>query len=388
MQDVKAVKWNPGIEYELEDVQQCYNMTMGDSGELLVWVKTQSNNELRAQAYDQGGELQYALLCPSKCKHHGRPNIKVVDQTLAEVTIDGESQIALSCWECQRIYLWSRHTDKWSVAWKPLTKWLGIKKVDGQPTPATMIKGKPGQLIAGNGEFMGGMIKVNKNLGLKEEKTVGIFDTTQVPFRLAVQQIKPDLNHPMITMSLHDMCYCDLPGVGGAIAIVGSGGLLSMHSLENGKLLWTVGDRDARRGWEKSKVAGTKWSPVGVCSDNRGRLYVADSGRDYGEDSGPGKAARIVVFSAASGSLLQVVLGNGQWEGSQEKNDFRYIAQPGITVYGPDIKYNDEGVSGTVLQDFKEKQLGQLERIRWDEHTQSIIINQDETKISYFQIEF
>ncbi len=122
-----------------------------------------------------------------------------------------------------------------------------------------------------------------------------------------------------------------------------------------------LGGQDENR--QSVKVAGAGWEPRGVCSDNRGRLYVADSS-EYNK--------RIIVLSAASGSVLQVVQGRGHWKEGRYTNECAWVNDPGITVYGPDIKYKDDepkqGVeSGTVLQEIKHQHLYQHGFLCWNE---------------------
>ncbi len=364
------MKWNPGIEYELEDTSMLYSMAVGNGGKLHVWSRN-SKGDLLTQGYDHGGKLDHALLLSAKFKHHTDrfQDHKDHDRGLLLVRIDGDEQLALSSPHDQRILLGSHVFNTWSVGWQASTKWLGIKKVSGQPKPSIMVRGKPGQIIAAN----------YKDYSCK---TVSIFDTTQIPFRVVVSEIQ-------LQMEIRDMCYCELPGVGGALAVSGGNKNLSMCKLDSGEILW---DR-------KLFFSGS-----GVCSDNGGRIYVSEmeSARHWFSQT------RIYVFSADSGSLLQVVIGNGyyhmdlKFDGAgdpdlSQNSPLRYIPDPGITVYGPDIKYgNDalgkrdlESVSGTVLQEFKDKKLGWARGINlcWDEHTKSIIIGHG-SKISYFQIEF
>ncbi len=230
----------------------------------------------------------------------------------------------------------------------------------GQPMPYTMCQGKPGQIIAWN--LQG------------EANSVSIFDITQIPFRVVVPQME------LGTRAWH-MCYCELPGVGAALAV--TSGLqeckLSMFSLDSGELLWSVGGKDKR--WLQVNVAGTEWVPKGVCGDNRGRLYVADYDNH-----------RIIVLSAASGSVLQVVHCRRHWEVGQG-----WVSDPGVTVYGADIEYewddyklHKELISGSVLQEVEDKHSHLLwpKDIYWNEDTKSVIVRNTNEKIIHFQIEF
>ncbi len=250
----------------------------------------------------------------------------------------------------------SHDAGAWTVAWKA-THVLGIKKKKGQPRPYSMCQGRQGQIIA-----------CNKH---GEETSVTVFDITQVPFKVVV----PELD---LGMNAGDLCYCDLPGIGGALAVTDGmyGHKLCMFSLDccapgldSGALLWTVGGAGV-------KVAGAEWDPRGVCTDNRGHLYVADWGNHC-----------VIVLSAASGTVLQVLQRTGHWEGAA------WVLDPGTTVYGPDIAYKENrprnGVmSGTVVQEIKERQIGRPIHVCWHEEGKSIIVATAVGKISHFNITF
>ena len=303
LQGVDAVKWNLGIQYQMKGVE-CNSLTVTTAGEVVVWVGTESNT-WEIQWYNQQGKLIHTAPSPPQCGHYGE------DLSVLAVELGGKQQVALSCWLCQCIWLASQDTRAWSVAWQA-TGEKGSEERKGQPMPRTMCYGKPGQIIAWN---MQG-----------EWKSVSVFDITQIPFRLVVPEMK-------LGTSAEHLCYCDPPGVGGALAVTDfiSDYKLCMFSLDSGELLWTLGGLDE---WgEPLKVAGAHWAPQGVCSDNRGRLYVADFGDN-----------RIIVLSAASGSVLQEIK-------HQHVEDPRYLC--------------------------------------WDEQSKSIIVGTLIVgKISYFQIVF
>ena len=67
--------------------------------------------------------------------------------------------------------------------------------------------------------------------------------------------------------------------------------------METGDLLWSLGGKDSHG--NRVQVAGAEWQPEGVCTDNKGYLYISDSGSD--NDCVP----RIVVVSVADGEVLQ-----------------------------------------------------------------------------------
>ena len=192
--------------------------------------------------------------------------------------------------------------------------------------------------------------------------SVSVFDITQIPFRLVVAEMK-------LGMRANHLCYCDLPGVDDALAVADGSitsdrNKLSMFSLKSGGLLWSVGNKN-ERGQSVKVVGAVEWRPEGVCSDNSGRLYVADN--KYGNN-------RIIIFAAGTGSLLQVIQGRGH-----RGIHYYWVAEPGIKVFGPDIKYRDDKpekgvVSGSVLQEIKHSKLGLPRYISWDENTKSVIV--------------
>ena len=350
LQGVDAVRWSQGMQYQLEGVESCWSLTVTAAGDVVVWVQTLSGT-YEAQWYEQQGRLIHTFLRPPQCGHD--------DLKVLAVEVGGKQQVALSSHSDQCIWLGSRDTGAWSVAWQA-TGEKGSEERKGQPKPCTMCQGKPGQIIAWNWHG--------------DRRIVSVFDITQIPFCVVVPEMKLEMN------ACH-LCYCELPGVGGALAVTdGSDGYkLCMFSLDSGALLWSVGSEDERG--QQVKVAGTEWVPQGVCSDNRGRLYVADGKRVND---------RIIVLSATSGSVLQVVQGRGHWEGGRKWR----VSDPGIAVYGADLKYKDDEpkqgvVSGSVLQELKHPPLEEPWHLCWDEQSKSIVVGTYSTgKISYFQIAF
>ncbi len=337
----------------------CESLTVTAAGEVVAWARTGSGT-LEALWYDQQGKLMHTLLRPAECEHW--------DLRVLAVEVGGKQQVALSSPDDQCIWLGSRDTEEWSVAWQAPGK-EGTGEIERQPKPYSLCQGKPGQIIVCD---MQG-----------DENSVVAFDITQIPFRVVVPQMK------LATEAYH-LCYSDLPGVGGALAVTDAwyGFRLSMFGLDSGELLWSVGGKE-ESGWSV-KVAGAGWDPRGVCSDNRGRLYVADM--KWGN-------TRILVLSAASGSVLQVVQGRGHWV-DEPQVFIGWVTDPGVSVYGPDIKYKDDEpwkgvVSGSVLRELKHQHLGELEYIYWHEQSKSIVVyyhvgihSGEKRYITHFHINF
>ncbi len=185
---------------------------MTAAGEVVAWAQT-GIVTYEARWYDQQGKLLHTSPGPPQCRH--------VDPEILAVEVGGKQQVALSCYECQCIWLGSRDTETWSLAWQ-VTGEEGSEEREGQPKPWKISQGKAGQIIAWNRQG--------------DEKSVSVFDITQIPFRVVVVELK-------LGMWAWHLCYCDLPGVGGALAVTdgASGYELSMFSLDSGSLLWSVG---------------------------------------------------------------------------------------------------------------------------------------------------
>ncbi len=308
LQRVDAVGWNPGRQYQMNGVIWCYSMTVTATGEMVVWVKTE-NETWEARWYDTRKKLIHTLPTPPQCGRRFR------GLSVLAIEVGGKEQVVSCSPYDQCIWLGSLGTKTWSVAWQANGE-EGSEERKGQPTPYRMCQGKPGQIFAYNW----------RNYMQEDETNVSVFDITQIPFRLVVPEIK-------LGMHVWDLSYCELPGVGGALAVTdgNDGYKLCMFSLDSGALLWSLGGKNERR--RPVKVAGAEWWPDGVCSDNRGRLYVADNNNN-----------RIIVLSAAS---------------------------------------------GLVLQEIKHQYLEQPDYLCWDEQTKSIIVGTENTcKISYFKIAF
>ncbi len=267
---------------------------------------------LQGKWYSQQGALLHTLPHPPYCEHNGSQRVLAVQVEGAEeegTQMGGVQHVALSCAWCYCIWLGSPDTGLWS--WSVV--WQG-EEGRPEPRPATMSRGKHGKIIAWNREG--------------DEMGVSVFSITQKQFNVETPLLK-------LGIWARHLCYCELPEVGGALAVTDyyTNHKLCMYSLDSGDLLWAVGGKDKKGDWVL--VAGLEWEPQGVCTDNRGRLYVAD----YREGNN-----RILVFSAESGSILQEIT-------------------------------HDE--------------LGRPEHISWHEDMKSIIVyNYGYKKITHFQIKF
>ncbi len=351
MQPLGVRRWIPGKQYQWNlpsEMYYCSSMTVTDAGDVVICIEKpcHGGGEYEVRWYDKEGILLHILPCPV----HRRDHIRIL-----AVMVNGEQKIALSGNWC--IWLGSPGTG-WVFAWQATVARMSEGR-EKEPTPRVMCHGKPGQIIVEN----------------ELQKSVSVFDITQIPFRLIGPEIK-------IGMVPNNLCYCELPGISDAIAVTDGyyhRGKLGMFRLDSGICLWRVGGKTGKQG-QQMKLTFGELAPRGMCSDNRGRLYVADWVNN-----------RIMVLSATSGSVLQVVQGRGHWD----DNDCNYVVDSGITMYGNDVivTYCDDTdqnmvTSGTVLQEFKHLQLVRPVHICWNEHTKSLIVCYKLQKIIHFQLEF
>ncbi len=345
---LSGVKWNLSKEFKVEGVGYYSSMTVTAAGEVVMKVRPGDEgleSRYEARWYDQQGKLLKTL--SPQCEHgyHG----------VLATEISGKQHVAFTCRFCQCFWLGS--LEAWNISREATSKELELNFI---------CQGKPGQIIATTELYL--------------EKSVTVFDITQIPFRMIEPEIK-------LGMAASYLCYCDIPGVGDALAVTdvsGRWGRLAMFSLDSGALLWSAGGEDGGlSGYLPLKVAGANWTPYGVCTDNRGRLYVADLNN-----------IRIIVFSVASGSVLQVVQGRGHWEDVGDPGDSQdWVVDPGITVYGSDIKYTDDNpekgvASGSVLQQIKDHSVGYPRDLYWNEKGKSIYVCGIHKDIHVLQLAF
>ncbi len=314
------------------------SMTVMKTGEVIIMVNRSEQGTTYYEARQYAGE-QTKLPSVNTVLGHLKPDEHfLLFPSVLAITVDGEQHVALSCYFSQCIWLARPGAEAWSVAWKAIGV-EGSEERAGQPKPGVTCLGKPGQIIAANGHR-------------GEGQSVSVFDITQIPFRVVAPEIK-------VGMIARMLCYCDL-GVDGGLAITDHRqGKLCMFSLESKKLLWGVGGQGV-------KVAGAEWEPRGVCTDNRGRIFVGDS-----------KYSRVFVFSASSGSMLQVM--QGSLLGWRTYHGRVYETRPGIELFGPDLImepiYRESlRCTGSRLQYFEEM-LGSCYNICWHEQTKSIIVH-------------
>ncbi len=324
------------------DVINCYSLTVTAEGEVVVWVETKRGNH-EAQWHDQHGGRLHTLAQPPRCQH-------LSCLTLLAIMVGPTPHLAISCNECQVIWLGSRDAWAWNIAWQATG---GSEERNGQPKPGEMCHFKPGQIIARN---------------LQGEGTsISIFDIKDIHFYVVV----PALN---LGMQPGYLCCCIIPMDYLAVSDI-TEHRLCMFSLDENTLM----EREAQSPGERTplsplwvvggpsiKVAGAEWSPFGVCSDNRGRLYVADQ-----------SIHRIIVFSAASGSVLQVIQGKGHWIKDV------WVVDTGITACRADVQYKNHEKRGAIPSEFilrefrapeyKYHKLGEPWDLCWHEQTKSII---------------
>ncbi len=141
-------KWSPGMV-----------ITVTESGQVVVYIKDSKNIGL--QWYSTEGSLMYTIESPGGCPHGG------VFHNILAVTVSGAEYIALSCCECQVIWLWSPETRSWSIGWQAKdpeeSPWSKIRNqysfhriVREQLKPWKMCRGSAGEIFVNgiNGETM------------------------------------------------------------------------------------------------------------------------------------------------------------------------------------------------------------------------------------------
>ncbi len=161
----------------------------------------------------------------------------------------------------------------WFLAWKASET---TQEERGHESPITMCSGKPGQIIVATGNY-------------EYPATWGV-SVFNVVFDKILCKVKELAIAKRIKMNVQAgyICYFDIPGKGEAVAVTSvypDVYSLCVYELTTGSCLWTRGI---------SQMG--KWSPWGVCSDNKGQLYVSDNSQSN---------KRIVVFAAENGQFLQ-----------------------------------------------------------------------------------
>ncbi len=257
-------------------------MTVTESGEVVDYAKIEHNpDKYVIRWYSLKGSVKHLIQLPYNCSHVG------YGCALSYVQMPKGEHIALSCCECQVIWLWESGTKKWTLAWrgKELVLDTIVWQTESKCRPWKMCHGNPGQIIAVNGVH---------------GDSVSVFDTgiTQIPFRVIHEEIK-------LGMKAHDLCYYRTPSVSytwespepfrhtphpkGGLAV-----------LDKSKLCWASGIKKPQH---TLQFVG---QPTGICSDNKGHLFVATNSTtadDQGAAHNP--HGRILVFAADTGELLQ-----------------------------------------------------------------------------------
>ncbi len=337
--------WHPGKQYELRDVINCSSITVTAAGEVVVWVKTQ-RDIYEARWYDQHGRKLHTLAPPPRCRH-------LSCLKLLAIMVGERPHMAISCNECQVIWLGSRDTCIWDIAWEANGE-KGSEERKNEPKPGDMCQFKSGQVIARNVQGRQG-----------EGTSISIFDIKEMSFYVVVPELK-------LGMQAWYLCCCEISCCHHLAVTDMLENSLCMFRLDEKALIKREAQSTEERtplsplwmvGGPSVKVAGEEWSPFGLCSDNRGRLYVADQ-----------NIHRIIVLSAASGSVLQVIQGQRHLN---KQN--RWVVDPGIKVCRAEIQYENDRDRGAVpksdfiFASFKDHKLGEPWDLCWHEQTKSII---------------
>ena len=217
-----------------------------DGDEVFLHGKPGSRGSDAMQRYSRTGQLLNTWQV--KCQHD-------CSKCLLHLSIGGTPYIAMSCYECQSITLYS--------------------KTDSDPITAYCHSGdmaEPGAMCHGPDNTI--MVS-NWRPGSKE---VLVYDVTSTQFRIPVH-----VNH---TEHIHYMRTAQH----GGIVIVSDLDMhiMSAHSLDSKALLWRI---------ENKEIDGKGLRPSGMCSDpDTGALYVGDRYND-----------RLIVLEPNTGEVIQSI---------------------------------------------------------------------------------
>ncbi len=200
--------------------------------------------------YKRDGTFHKKIPHPGKCDHY---SIGVL-----ELQIGGEFYIALSCYICKFINLYTLKTGEYIEAFS-----------SPEVAPGQMCLGGPNELFATN------------------KKKVTVFDTTTTQFT-----IKHEFEFGGRAEFLSFVSHPEL----GAILIMTEGCpnyKVDGRSVESGELLYSLGGKD-ENGADR-KVSGRYWRPLGLCTDGT-HCYVSDM-----------KNKRVIVHNGGTGQVTQVL---------------------------------------------------------------------------------
>ncbi len=215
---------------------------------------------------------------------------------LLHLSIDNTPYIAVSCWGCQSITLYSMTDDD------PITAYCHSR--EDQAQPAVMCHGPNNTILVTNWEW-----------GSKE---VLMYDVSSTQFILK-DRIPVDVDQ---SEHIH---YMETAKHGG-IVIASFGHVISACSIETKKLVWEI---------KNKKIEGELFSPCGICSDpDTSALYVGDYSNE-----------RLIVIEANTGEVIQSI----QLHGVGRIPDISWCSvQPHIV-----IQNHNEGLDRITYYDIK-----------------------------------
>ncbi len=255
-------------------------------GYMVVREETDVGGSFFIRVYSMEGEIKAEM--PSSCNSAGCP--------IAEIVAGGNLLIAEGCEKGQQIYVYDLHKSEVVCQYKPSAKGLKV-----------FCEGPHGSILAKDGTgVITKLIWNATDMQLSEESNVTSKDLANAYNigYLAKQGI----------IILADTDNCRITAVklqqkggagdgGGDTTAAGGGGrggggghhpLLHhpshRHSAHPAKPIWRLGGKGVR-------VAGKMLDPWDFCTDDKGRVYVAD-----------GKNARVLVLDGSTGHLIQILL--------------------------------------------------------------------------------
>ncbi len=240
MFDTNLVEW--------EDTKFCALST----GELVIFGKPSEDSDPVINIYGTTGDLSRTLRLP--CEHNS-------DIGILPIVIDGSEYLAISCIDCQEIYL--RSLDGTKV---PSARNLSAYKNKAWHYPGCMFQNEAGTLFVEN--------------CVKYGEPVMLLDCSSVPFKFKSKIANSGMG------CMFDMCYSysrenellvltdRVPAAAGAVEV------------KSGVLYWKL----------TGEIEGSICDPHGVCSLAEGNILVAD-----------GRNSRLLVLSP-TGHVLQTIV--------------------------------------------------------------------------------
>ncbi len=235
-----------------------------DEGEVILYGRTQPDSLPVIHKYSRDGELLQTWQ-PPRCRHAPAPGGDSYN-SFKTLSIQGVLYLAEACSRCQSI-----EVHKTSYDATEGDTWINA---------CTVADGEQHSF----GHICDGKSPADTVLALSPRGynacAVVVFDCSSTTF--TVRDIIPNDN---MRVRFFTFLECGYPG-GLIISSDWKQNLICATSLADKQLIWRL----------HGEVMGKSINPNGMCTDDRGRLYVAD-----------GKNGRILVSDGSTGHILQVI---------------------------------------------------------------------------------